>query len=180
MNEITKGEIVTKVWPQRAVTKHLSRHQKVPKRYTKSEKIRLLQADDITMRDLKNDESRKPHKKTKQVIDKERALYLAATCENPYPIQEFFTEPSHKGIYVLEGDYSHRYFIRHIDPYVWTHESAYNPKTHSADNAVIITHFVGKNELNMRMKTWTKKGLLCGEQKQVGSPVLRKPTDSNS
>jgi hypothetical protein len=115
-------------------------YNKVPKEYTQSDMMRQLRRAKISMKDLKNDETRKPHKKTKQPIDKEKAWFLASTCQTAYPIVEFFTEPSHKGVYVFEGTKADTRSVCHLDAYRWHNDSRYETTT-LAEKAVIVTHY---------------------------------------
>lgn len=131
-------------------------HTVLPKHLTKRNKMRRFRTEENDLNDLKQDPERQPHKKTKIPVDKESALYLASTCENPYNLPEFFTEPSHKGVYVFKGTYQDRSCLRAIDAFKWRHESSYNPRHLADKNAVIIIRNVGEDKDYQRNPKWTK------------------------
>jgi len=143
-----------------------SDHIPIPRKHRKTVKIRALIASNVELNSLREDPQRAPHKKSDIPIDQDNAIYLARTCKNPYNIDEFFCQPSHRGIYVLAGGYNKRFSLRHMDPFHWINDSAFGKK--GTQDLVVKTKYVSKDGALERNLLFTRMNYFIeGEQRFV-------------
>jgi len=155
------------IWMKRLCSlKTPCHHEPIPIRYRKKNKIRALIAANVELNSLKEDLQRAPNKKSDIPIDRDNAIYLAKTCKKPYNICKFFTEPSHKGIYVLAGAYNKRFSLHHTDVNHWFNDSGFVKK--GTQDLVLKTKFVSKDAALARnlLFTWMNY-YVQGEQRFV-------------